>query len=354
MKKVSLFLGMVLVAGMAMSQNKAVTTQTGKENEATVTQVGSNDATVIQTGDENVGVTDQLNGNGNTISIEQKNGNKNEAYVTQGMVTNYGGLTSSNVPGTLNKATVVQSGSANVVGEFIQVGDKNEGSVSQTGVGNSAYAYQGWAYGFWGETAITSALSSTNSTVSITQIQDNNQSAVWQYGGDNNDATISQDGEANIARIAQGFIYTDAPYNFSNPVYNTKDNTATIIQSGDGNAAKLFQLGDANSFTLTQSGGGNKVGVAAGGLLEARNGYFEQDGDGNIFVGAQANGATLDNTSKQDGDGNYINMSQGGGDVAKIIQDGDLNDAFLTQMGGGQNATILQTGDSNIATVSQQ
>lgn len=367
MKKVSLFFGMVLAATFAMAQNTAKTTQTGDQNQTTVAQAGSlNDAAVLQNGDlnvgaadqkgtSNIGVIDQLDGDKNTSTLSQE-GTSNEAYLTQGMVQGYYTApynVSTAMGASLNTITAAQKGLKNSM-EVVQVGNENATTVSQEGNQNIAYSYQGWPFGFWGETTVTSALSSASSNVNIEQLHNGNDGAVWQYGGEDNEANISQDGNSNVARIAQGFIYVDAPYHFSTPVYNTNDNYASISQQGNTNAAKLFQLGNSNSFTLTQSGDGNKVGVAAGGLLEIRDGYFEQDGDGNEFIGSQTDGATLDNTSRQTGDGNYINMSQGEDDLAKVIQTGNSNDAFLTQMGGGQNAIILQTGDSNVATVSQQ
>jgi hypothetical protein len=111
-----------------------------------------------------------------------------------------------------------------------------------------------------------------------------------------------------------------------------------------------MQLGSDNKLGLTQNGNGNKVGGMPGtGLVT----YFRQTGDGNEFYGTQNNGATLEQTSGQLGDGNYINLLQGAGDNAKIIQAGNLNDAYLSQFGGGQNATMLQTGNSNVSTISQ-
>lgn len=363
---------MVFAVTFAMAQNTATTTQTGNQNNATVVQAGSlNDAAVTQTGNlnigsadqsgtSNVGVVDQLDGNSNLSTLDQ-DGTSNEAYLTQGMVEEYYDApynVSTAMSASFNTISATQSGLTNYV-EVVQVGgtaidNGNQTTVSQDGNNNVAYSYQGWPFGFWGETPVTSALSSLSSTVSITQVSDGNQGAVWQYGGEDNDATIDQEGLNNVARIAQGFIYEDAAYNFSHPVYNTSDNAASITQEGEANTAKLFQLGNGNSFTLTQNGDGNEVGLAVGGLLVARDGYFEQDGDGNIFVGEQNDGAVLDNTSRQTGDDNEIDMEQGENDWAKIIQDGNLNDAFLTQGGGGQNATILQTGDNNMASVTQQ
>lgn len=365
MKKVSLVLGMVLVAGMAMAQNKAKVDQVGTSNGATVAQTGvlndatakqfgnTNGALVKQIGTSNIGVSDQLNGNRNNSSVDQY-GNTNEAYLVQGMIPGYYGsdVNTSAMVSNNNIGSIKQNG-VKEVGELLQVGNENNGAIDQKGGdNNTANVYQGWAGDWWGQSTYT-ALYSYKSTAGIAQIGSNNAGAIWQYGGTNNYASISETGDGNTARISQGFIYDDFDYSFSSPVINTKDNTASITQAGNGNAAKLFQLGNTNSFALTQNGYGNSVGVAIGDLEVARNGYFEQDGNANTFIGTQNNGATLENTSRQTGNGNYINMVQGAGDIAEIIQDGNLNGVLLTQMGGVQDATILQTGNSNSATVTQ-
>lgn len=365
MKKLSLVFAMVLAATFAMAQNTAKTAQTGNNNGATVAQSGIiNDATVTQAGNQNTGIIKEA-GNNNIGVVDQaysiqnygsvdQTGNLNEAYLNQGMVANaISGQQSTAMAASNNSGTIVQKDGEKNYSEMVQVGYVNAAGILQQGSNNTAHAYQGWPFGFWGETATTSALSSTNSTVSITQIYQSNVGDVWQYGGDKNYVIIGQNGFANVAKVAQGFIYTDAPYNFRYPVYNGSNNTASISQVNDNNAAKLFQLGNGNSFSLSQTGNGNKLGLAAGGLLEVRNGYFEQDGDANIFVGTQANGAELKNTSRQTGNSNYINMSQGAGDIAEIIQQGDLNQAWLTQGGGAQDATITQTGNSNTSVVTQ-
>ena len=366
MKKVSLFLGMVLAASFAMAQNTALVEQVGSTNGATVAQTGiTNDATshqfgnanatnVKQIGTSNTGIADQLKGDNNNGSVDQY-GTKNEAYLTQGMVpgyfSDYNVITSAMVSNK-NIGSIKQNGEKDY-SELQQFGNENYGIVDQkNGNNNEASVYQGWAGNWWNQTAYT-ALYSYKSTATVAQVGNNNTGDIWQYGGTNNKATISESGDGNVSKISQGFIYSDAPYNFRNPILNTQNNTASIIQAGNTNAAKLFQLGNSNSFALNQNGNGNKVGVAVGDLLVARNGYFEQDGDGNVFYGKQTNGAELKNTSRQTGNGNYINMVQGSGDVAEIIQAGNLNGAILTQMGGAQDATILQTGTSNNATVTQ-
>jgi hypothetical protein len=344
MKKLFALLTVVLFAGSMMAQNTATVTESGNLNTATVTQTGSNDA-----------VVDQLNSTSNTATVTQTG--SNEAYLTQGMVENYYPSPyniSTNMLADNSIGTIGQIGSDNY-SEMVQIGSTNTGSISQNGNRNEGDVYQGWAFGFWGETVITSSLSNSNSQVTLNQFGDDNLGAVWQYGGANDQVHITQVGNTNISQIAQGFIYVDAPYNFSTPVDNTQFNYAAVNQYGNGNTGKAFQLGDHNSFTLTQNGAGNKVGYTAlGDLLSRRNAYFDQDGDYNTFVGVQNDGATLDNTSFQFGDHNNIDLLQGAGDNALIQQSGDLNTANVYQYGVGQDASVIQTGNSNTATVTQQ
>ncbi|RKZ91023.1 MAG: hypothetical protein DRQ40_10360 [Gammaproteobacteria bacterium] len=345
MKKLLTAVVFLLISTALFAQsNSALVSQNGDSNEGNVTQAGSS----------NLAEVNQFDGDENLADVNQ-NGSSNEVYLAQGMTTGYWGLTTTAMSGNRNQADIDQLGTGNLVDDFVQVGDDNFASVDQEGNNNTAYVYQGWAYGFWGETATTSALSSYNSTVSITQVKDNNYGAVWQYGGLDNDVIIDQDGFSNIASIAQGFIYEDGAYDFTYPVYNTENNYASITQLGDDNVAKLFQLGDDNSFTLTQNGAGNTVGYDAGvtGLVPKRNAYFAQDGDFNTFTGVQNDGATLDIASYQFGDDNNIDLIQGEGDVALIQQNGDLNTANVYQYGVDNNASVVQTGNSNTANVSQ-
>ncbi len=335
---------MLISTGLIAQSNTANVFQNGDDNEGNVTQSGSS----------NFADVNQFDGDENLVNVDQ-NGSSNAVYLAQGMTENYWGYTTSAMSGNRNQADIDQVGTGNLVGDFVQVGDDNIASVDQAGVNNEAYVYQGWAYGFWGETAITSALSSYNSTVSIKQVNADNFGAVWQYGGSDNHANIDQDGVFNVASIAQGFIYEDGAYDFTYPVYNTENNYASVTQLGNDNVAKLFQLGDDNSFTLNQNGAGNRVGYDAGvsGQVPKRNAYFAQDGDFNTFTGVQNDGATLDIASYQLGDENNIDLIQGEDDVALIQQNGDLNTANVYQYGVDNNASVIQNGNSNVANVSQ-
>ncbi|MDX8339496.1 hypothetical protein SLH46_09905 [Draconibacterium sp. IB214405] len=344
MKKLSILFTMVFAVSLAFAQNTAVVNQEGNSNTGYVDQNGSGQEIYLdQIGDDNTSTVDQ-------------DGIGNEGYVAQGMVEGYFWSPSTAMKGNRNKSTFIQNGEENY-GEIVQVGNDNITSVNQQGNNNEAYSYQGWPFGFWGETAITAALKTTNGVVNIKQLTSNNFAASWTYGGNNNKTTISQSiGEENLASVSQGFIYLDAPYDFSSPVYNVKDNIATILQAGASNIGKVMQLGNANNFKLTQNGDGNSVGysASASGLLESRNAYFEQDGNRNTFTGTQNDGAELLSTSRQTGDDNVVTLIQNASDVAEIIQDGDWNIATVKQYGGGQDAYVGQFGNGNTATVTQQ
>ena len=385
----------LLISTALMAQNTATVTQTGNTNDAGVTQTGTNTGEVDQQGDENdatvtqsgantwadvwqfgnlntgtvtqtgsnEGWVDQLNGDENTGTVTQ-DGSGNTADLVQGMIEDYyaafygdpkAGISFTNpMISNNNTGSITQDGNDNLT-QLLQVGDLNTGNISTTGDNNEAYAYQGWAGDWWGFGGVLAELYSDNSTVTIDQIGNSNKGAVWQYGGDNNSASISQDGDLNSSSISQGFIYDDANYDFTYPVYNTVDNTASVDQAGNDNIGKVFQLGDGNSFSLTQSGDGNTVGGRGlSGLEDVRNGYFAQDGDDNEFVGVQNDGATLDDGSFQFGDFNDIDLLQGAGDVSLIQQSGDWNTANVHQYGGGQDATVIQNGNSNTSNVTQQ
>lgn len=339
MKKVSLFLGMVLVASFAMAQNKATTVQNGISNVASVGQTGSN-----------TGVVYQLLGNSNQGTLIQ-NGAGNGANLIQGLtdVANeiYG---TANMAASNNIGYISQVGDNNKDVNVSQFGNKNYGVVDIQGSNNKAELQQGWSNWDGGHATFG------NSNYSIvSQIGNWNFAGAWQYGGVaketgyDNVNNITQNGGANSAQVAQGYIYEGQGVRV---VYgeNVTGNISNASQNGGSNNIRFMQLGSNNVLSLTQNGNGNTVGGMPGtGMVT----YFQQTGNGNQFVGIQTGGATLEKTSAQDGDGNYINTVQGAGDVAKIIQDGDLNQAYLTQYGGGQNATILQTGTSNISSVTQ-
>lgn len=389
MKKIAILFAMIFVVGMAMGQtitNEAETEQIGNHNEVLVKQIGDqndaashqygneNDASVLQDGDENIGLADQLRGDRNSADVLQV-GNSNEGYIIQGMISGYYsdyGVTTYNMTSHDNNGSIEQEGIDNY-SDLLQVGNNNNGSLNQSGNNNKAYAYQGWAGDWWGFGGVRANLFSNNSTATIEQINNDNNGQIYQYGGNNNTGNIHQNGNFNAATISQGFIYDEFAYDFTNPVFNTQNNFASINQIGSSNTSKLFQLGNGNSFKLNQTNDGNSVGFnpSAVSLLDKRNAFFAQDGSNNRFAGVvlnannipvfkpglaaeQYNGATLSHESYQKGDYNDIGLRQGQDDFALIQQDGLGNGALLWQQGADQNvATMVQKGDYNTSSVVQ-
>jgi len=368
---------MLFAASLSFAQNANTTTQTGNDNVANSTQTGNNVVEVIQVGNSqnatstqngnNTGGVYQLNKGNKNVAVLSQDGSNNQGWITQGMTKDYWEDYQS-VAANWNNASITQVGSSNS-GSLEQYGGSNStngntANLYQNGSNNTAYGYQGWAYSGYGETSTTSQLQSYNSTVNITQINDKNYAAVFQYGGNSNNASVSQNGNSNVASITQGFIYTDFNYTFTTPVYNTKNNNAYITQAGDNNHGKVMQLGSNNSFNLSQSQG-SSVGYDASvsGLLNVRDAYFHQDGNNNQFNGSQTDGAKLDAVSEgisgyfgsfQKGNGNNITLIQDNGN-AIMQQLGNYNTAALYQGGGNSNnAKILQNGNSNFANVIQQ
>jgi hypothetical protein len=367
MKKVSLFLGMVLATSFAMAQNKTLVDQKGNTNDALVKQIGvsndakaqqfgnENDASVKQTGNSNIAVADQLLGDRNKATVVQEN-NSNKAYLTQGMIANYDGMSTINMPASDNVGSITQVGGVRNLGELMQLGNNNNGSIATTGNDNTAHLYQGWQGAGDGPAVV-----GYNNIASVEQIYDGNFGGLWQYGHDNK-STLHQDGNSNSAQIAQGYIYAVGVA----VVWPVQGNLSEVKQDGSANNVRAMQLGDANILKLNQIGNSNTFGGLPGTGMPT---YFQQTGSNNKVAGVyrdnsdlafdinaaaeQHDGATLKLASHQTGDYNEIGLRQGAGDVALIQQDGFNNEAVLWQNGGGQDATIMQDGNNNTANVLQ-
>lgn len=369
MKKVSLVLGMVLAVSMAMAQNTTLVDQKGNNDDAIVKQIGisnnakaqqfgnENDALVKQTGNSNIAIADQLLGDRNKATVVQEVASNN-ANLVQGMIANYGGLSTINMPASDNIGSITQVGGVRNLGELMQLGNNNNGSIATAGNDNKAYLYQGWQGAGDGPAVV-----GYNNIASVEQIYDGNFGGLWQYGHDNK-SSLHQDGNSNSAQIAQGYIY---PGIGVAAVWPVQGNLSEVKQDGSYNNVRAMQLGDANILKLNQNGNSNIF----GGLPDTGMGtYFQQTGSNNKVAGVyrsnndlffdingsaeQNNGATLTATSHQTGDYNEIGLNQGAGDIATIKQDGFNNEAVLLQGGGGQNATISQLGNNSTVSVLQQ
>jgi len=353
MKKLTILLAAFLfTAGMAFAQNNDATVdQTGNDNQATATQSGSdNDAEIEQVGNDNDGTITQNNlnnsgtilqtGDNNTATSDQ-DGEKNDGFILQGWDDK------SVTDG--NEVSLTQSGYANRSDVFQFYGEDNEATVTQSGQENDARVMQGWFVPF----------DAVNRNVaSIDQQSSNNDSRIFQYNGDDNEAIVNQSiGDYNNGQISQGYLWNVHDVQISEANFNY----GRIDQLGGDNNATVMQLGDHNSFELVQNGSGNVVGEE--GRVSQGAKWFIQDGDDNDFVGEQNNGSILDYDSEgisgyygsfQEGNYNKIDLIQGQDDYGLIQQLGDSNTATLFQAGNiGHEATILQNGNSNTAHVTQ-
>src|SRR6056297_1644829 len=372
MKKLTTLLVMLLfTAGMAIGQNTANTSQSGNGNDSTIDQVGAqnlgeteqdgngNDASLVQLESSNDGGIHQIGNDNNSEMLQD--GINNEGFSLQG----FDNLFNAN----RNESNLEQNGNNNLGIVYQFYGVENESEVNQSGNQNTAYVIQGW------NNARINLYDVVNrNDAVINQNTSNSDARIFKYDGDDNVATVTQDGgNFNNGQISQGYLWNMPAANAS--VAN--DNEGYIDQLGDLNNATVMQLGNNNFFNLVQNGTGNTVGEE--GRVSTGSVWFKQRGDRNEFVGVnqgsnslslalfsaaeQNNGATLDFDSEgitgyygsfQIGNDNRIGLRQGNNDVGQIQQLGNSNTSLLYQVGAeSHSATILQDGNSNTASVSQ-
>lgn len=140
--------------------------------------------------------------------------------------------------------------------------------------------------------------------------------------GDNNTASISQNGAQQFARIGQ----------------DGDNGSARVTQNGAGTAfLEIDQAGLLNSFVSTQTAadGGGNIAVAA------------QQGEDNAILLDQSATAGSVNTAMlaQQGNGNQMQLGQNGSDNrAELVQLGDNNAMTATQNGSANQLRWVQNG----------
>ena len=124
MKKAStLFVAMMLSAGMAFAQNNnASVTQAGDNNLATVGQMGSDHEAVVSQDTWGTGHTAEVSqsGGSNSYSYIEQNQRGAEAFVTQIGSDNRSSLKQSGP----NLATITQEGNDNILGQYSNLSKK--------------------------------------------------------------------------------------------------------------------------------------------------------------------------------------------------------------------------------------
>jgi trimeric autotransporter adhesin len=396
--------------------------QVGDANDAivrdintTTTNTTTYNTNVLQDGNDNVAYIEQL---GENISTKvQQFGNENEVRINVADgVTPPSAFTESTFPfdGNLNRRDIYQDGERNAVA-LTQIGDLNEASITQIGIANKAVVGQvsSPTIAFNNVATITQSgnenfasvtqgtefgLGCDNCTATITQTGNNNGeptlpdgtilTSIFQTGTDNV-ATITQSGNANNAKIAQGTEFGQ----------DCDNCTATITQTGDGNGVidpitgepgtTIFQAGNDNRATITQAGYGNAAEISQGAVSGCENcvATITQVGNDNGVVNGNniptivapltvpagldvvglrvadgtrivQEGSNLDATISQTGSGNLAlieqsNLTAGALVTADIIQNGQDNNAVITQNGFNNSANITQTGDTNYGFIAQ-
>jgi len=240
----------------------------------------------------------------------------------------------------------------------------NDVTVTQQGIGNTAYAEQANSNPTYGGMHVT-----------ITQIGNDNHvggpgasgGGVRQFENLNVNAVIRQEGTGNNAGITQtrnfGPVYpavgqiTQTGSNNSAMLrqYESSDLLATIEQRGTGNIANVDQTGATAQLMTIQNGVNNRV------TIDYANGPYggpsvRQDGEGNTAT-VYGDGVSLGGGPdiRQTGSFNSVTTTQilASDSTSQIRQQGIGNQADMTQTGNFQGLSIDQSGNGNLASISQ-
>jgi hypothetical protein len=201
-----------------------------------------------------------------------------------------------------------------------------------------------------------------------TALAQNNEVLIEQVGQNNNLEGV-QDGRNNTADVYQ------MNGHYANIEQNGVGNTAMINQLVSGSFAELIQDGSTNvasinqggnhSTNVYQSGKGNTATVNQSGDRDSMMGFvFNPPGNPDVCppaFGTCSGGSENGSTSyiAQKGMENNAEVNQTGAFWAMIEQDGNFNEASITQnltgIGSGTNvsAQIYQMNDGNTASITQ-
>lgn len=298
--------------------------QQGDFNSAAVTQFGSlNNAQIQQIGDNQAGIT-FISQNGSSLQgyLHQFQTDVSKADISQ--------------DGTDNYANVSETNTSNVWGEVDQ-------SLFYTPKGSNNQAYV-WISNKSGEFGpVFTWVSHDNLISDIPPFS----TLVIQEGDTNDFAFIGQDGGSNSsAVIYQGFGANNTAWFYQN---GSSQSLGTIEQHNTNNYALSYQWSGVSESHILQYGSFEQAYTTqSGGLSPAMQNYAEIDqgllggGDGNIA------------SITQNGDSNRSTVTQDGTfNTADVSQTGSANLANVTQNGNGNLANVTQVGSGNIANVNQ-
>lgn len=382
MKKIIgiLYIIFLIHIGSSYAQgNISETTQSGNNNQAMVSQIGSSHESMISQntwGEGHQAIVGQSSGNDNFSSIQQTQ-RKAEAYITQSGSQNQSRLSQAGP----NEAKVLQEGEQNILGQYNEHGknayQKNGTSFSddvnwldlhQNGTANKT--------GIWQE---------HHGKIEIAQFGDYNESDVYQKanpaGGKLTEAYIHQEGSSNNTNIRQVGENDNAWVNIignNNDFYISQtgnnaslrletmgnDNTGNfwqnmVLASSSGSSAyssiDAYIHGDKNMIDATQNGARNRLKINIINDSYGNDLYIMQNGDQgfpgyadiNVHIEGDLNNVSL----TQDGNFNKIGSFDGapGVDIT-----GNQNSVQINQMGNWNSATAIINGDFNKANIIQK
>lgn len=243
----------------------------GVGNTADVNQEGAAFSSVISVGEENTAIVNQVGGvdagNSNASAIDQ-DGDNNYANVNQewedigsggpNAASIVQGGTTDGLQGDNNTAFVDQTGAANDA--FIEQrddfddsssdSDDNYGKITQDGFMNVAAIHQDD-----GNSADIQQIGDMNEALIVQD--DDNFSTVQQFGvgnqaanyqGDGNTSGILQEGDDNTALVLQGVDLDFTTGQLGPTALGPSNNFSYVTQQGNGNMAEVAQNFDSTSF----------------------------------------------------------------------------------------------------------
>lgn len=300
----------MLFAAPALAQSSTYMDQIGDGNTAVINQSGTGNAV----GDSDADRRALQNGNDNTLTIDQSDGDK--VGTSGNYLQNNTGLDQA---GNNNVMTIDQS-AAQGQRVFVaqQVGDDNNADVTQ----------------------------SANASIStLSQQGNNNVMTVDQYGAPFQRNSVGDPGGSR-------YVQTRGAFQSGN------DNVMTIDQGGGGNndIVRASQMQDGNVMSLTQTGGLNRLETVSQDGLE-NTATIAQIGDRNGRTGFTGDAATVGvsgATVTQSGDYNMVTVTSLGDDnLFGVVQNGNNNDVAGLQDGNSNEAAILQMNSGNVVDFSQ-
>ena len=341
MKKVSLFLGMVLAASFAMAQNTANLTQAGSNHKADVTQKGGilNSATIIQNGGDGNRLGAPVIGD---VGVDAGT----DVSLAKGLVQE----------GNSNKAEITQTGNLNIIQQFrplksiynsvYQKGNSNDIKMEQIGnnnvIGQAPFEYNGLdqTQGNGNKAGILQQ-GNSNKLTYFYQLNDGNTADIKQIGNSNTIESATQKKQDNVSPTA---------------------NDLKILQTGNSNIAALNEQGDHITGDINQFGNSNTARMQ----LTHSNAWGDIDQIGNsnkadVFVNMSYIGDNNRGVVYQSGDfntasaniGQRVNTLSSSGNIMDISQIGNSNNASILAEGNNHTAYVQQAGNSNKAVVEQ-